>query len=108
MGYIHITMELVKILPKHNVTLLYSLVIGLYKINIGSIKLVLYIMQFGASSENRVTTPVVWQNVLFLCILIKGIPLIPVKISLNIFSLEFTLKSETSINNLVLFALPAT
>ena len=72
-----------------------------------SIKLGLDIKKFGASGENCVTTPnVLYKVSFFLRIIIKGIPWIPLIIPLIMFSLEFTFKSETSINNSVLFALP--
>ena len=43
----------------------FSLVIDLYKITTGSINLKLYIKQFSANSENHMTTPVVWQSIIF-------------------------------------------
>ena len=74
---------------------------GLYKITIESIKLKLDVKQFGMSNDLIIPTPDV-QKVSLLCILLK-IPWIPQK---SIFSLEFTMKSKTSINNSMSFALP--
>ena len=96
---------------KNNLTaVIYSLVNGLYKITTESIKLILDVEQFGASSDLIVPACGIQKasfSFFFFYASLLKLSMNSIEMPLSIFSLEFIMKSKTSINNSMLFALPA-
>ena len=108
---LHITMELVNTPTKQPYHInIHSLVNGLYIITTESIKLALDVEQFDASSDLIVPPPIYRKcHSFFFFFNTSSLRhfMDSTEMSLSIFGLEFTTKSKTSINNSMLFALPA-